>query len=165
VLRSTRPSLVLERCQDARRQRGWAAALDQLDQRVQIDAALAREVLGEFGVEAGLSQSCATPGDDVGRSSRPGLFSGSKVHVSLARRREPFLHPNCLFGPDPHVVDLPRTRVDGEIKIWGVASGDRGAPAPARRRSHKGYSLGRLGQLPDEASCCFEQWPRWTPFR
>ena len=92
MLRSTRPSLVLERRQDARRQRGWAAALDQLDQRVQIDAALARQVLGELGVEAGTSQSCTTPGDDIGRcSSRPVPFSGSKVHISLARRREPFL--------------------------------------------------------------------------
>jgi hypothetical protein len=101
VLRSTRPSLVLERCQDARRERGWAAALDQLDQRVQIDAVLAREVLGEFSVEAGLSQSCATPGDDVGRcSSRPGPFSGSKVHVSLARPREPFLpSPIAYLAP------------------------------------------------------------------
>jgi hypothetical protein len=98
VLRSTRLSLVLERRHDTRRERRRAAALDELDQRVQIDAALAREVLGEFGVEAGLSQSCATPGDDVGRwSSRPGLFSDSKVHVSLARRREPFLHPQIAY--------------------------------------------------------------------
>jgi len=83
---------VLERRQDAGGERGGAAVLDKLDQRVKIHAALAREVLGELGVEAGLAQSCATPGDNVGRcSDRPGLISSSKVHVSLAHPREPFL--------------------------------------------------------------------------
>jgi hypothetical protein len=81
---------VLERRQDARRERWRAAALDQLDQSVQVHGALTRELLGQFVVEAGLAQSLATPGDDLARS---GLASGSKCHASLARAGGQFLPP------------------------------------------------------------------------
>lgn len=57
---------MLERRQDPRRKRWRAAALDQPDQRVQIHAALARQLLGERGAEACLAQPCAAPGDRVG---------------------------------------------------------------------------------------------------
>ena len=46
---------MLERRQDPRRERWRAAALDQPDQRMQIHAALVRQLLGERRVEAGLA--------------------------------------------------------------------------------------------------------------
>jgi hypothetical protein len=74
---------VLERRQDARGQRRWTAALDQLDQGVKVNRALARELLGEPVVEAGLAQSLAAPHDDLSRPrTQAGVLSGSKVHVS-----------------------------------------------------------------------------------
>ena len=67
-LGSARAPLVFERRQDARRERRRAAALHQLDQCVQVHRALARELLGQPAVEAGLAQSRPAPGDDLGRS-------------------------------------------------------------------------------------------------
>src|SRR5687767_11573358 len=88
-------SLVLERRQDARSQRRWTAALDQLDQGVQVNRTLARELLAEPVVEAGLAQSLAAPGDDFGRPrTRAGVLSGSKVHVPLSA------HTAALLTPD-----------------------------------------------------------------
>jgi hypothetical protein len=84
---------VLERCQDAGGQRRWTAALDQLDQGVKVNRALARELLGEPVVEAGRAQSLAAPRNDLGRPrTRAGVLSGSKIHVFLlARTRRRFL--------------------------------------------------------------------------
>ena len=105
---STRTPLVLERRQDARRELWGAAALDQLDQGVQVNRALARELVGQLAVEAGVAQSCASPGHDVGCfSADAGLLSGSKVHLFLAHRGDQFLLPACVAapGPAPSVVD------------------------------------------------------------
>ena len=97
-------ALMLERRQDPRRERWRAAALDQPDQRVQISAALVRQLLGERGAEACLAQPCSAPGDRVGRRSNAGclafasslsadsgLSAGPRVHAYLARARGPFL--------------------------------------------------------------------------
>ena len=76
---------MLERRKDTRRKRRQAAALDQPDQRVQIDAALAREVVCQFPFEASLAQSGSAPCDNVRRSSpEPSPFFGTKIHVYLA---------------------------------------------------------------------------------
>jgi hypothetical protein len=97
-------ALMLERRQDPRRERWRAAALDQADQRVQIHAALVRQLLGKRGAEAGLAQPCAAPGYRVGwlsnagclafassLSAGSGLSAGSRVHAYLAPARGPFL--------------------------------------------------------------------------
>jgi len=60
---------MLERRQDPRRERWRAAALDQPDQRVQIHAAIVRQLLAERGAEAGLAQPCAAPRNRVRRFS------------------------------------------------------------------------------------------------
>ena len=95
---------MLERRKDPRRERWRAAALDQPDQRVQIHAALVRQLLGQRGAEAGLAQPCAPPGDRIGcfstgsglpfaasLSAGSGLSTGSKVHAYLAPASERFL--------------------------------------------------------------------------
>src|SRR5215207_10887920 len=95
---------MLERRQDPRRERRRAAAFDQPDQRVQIHAALVRQLLGQRGAEAGLAQPCAAPGDSIGcrstasgllfassLSTGSGLSAGSEVHAYLAPASEPFL--------------------------------------------------------------------------
>ena len=87
-------ALMLERRHDPRRERWRAAAFDQPDQRVQIHAALVRQLLGERGVEACLAQPRAAPGDRAGcfstvggltfaasLSAGSGLSAGSKVHA------------------------------------------------------------------------------------
>ena len=85
---------MLERRQDARRELWGAAALDQLDQGVQVNRALTRELVRQLAVEAGVAQSCAPPGHDVGCfSADAGLLSGSKVHLFLAQRGDQFLLP------------------------------------------------------------------------
>jgi hypothetical protein len=86
---------VLEWRQDPRRELRRATALDQLDECVQIDPALARELPGQAPVEAGLAQACAAPGDDFGRPwACAGLWSASKVHVCLAPEQDLFLLPS-----------------------------------------------------------------------
>ena len=95
---------MLERRQDPRRERWRAAALDQPDQRVQIHAAIVRQLLAERGAEACLAQPYAAPGDRVGwrsnagclplassLSAGSGLSAGSRVHTHLAPARGPFL--------------------------------------------------------------------------
>ena len=73
---------MLERREDARRERRGAAALDQLDQGVEIHGTLARELFREPALEAGPTQSPPAPGDDLGRSPPGvGMFSGSELHV------------------------------------------------------------------------------------
>ena len=103
---------MLERRQDPRRERRRAAALDQPDQRVQIRAALVRQLLGQRGAEACLAQPCAAPGDRVGwlsnagclafassLSAGSGLSAGSRVHAYLAPARGPFLPSEPNPGP------------------------------------------------------------------
>jgi hypothetical protein len=92
---------VLEWRQDVRRELWGAAALDQLDQGVQVNRALTRELVRQLAVEAGVAQSCASPGHDVGCfSADAALLSGSKVHLFLAHRGDQFLLPaasaSCL---------------------------------------------------------------------
>jgi hypothetical protein len=95
---------MVERRKDPRRERWRAAAFNQLDQRVQIHAALVRQLLGQRGVEAGLAQARSAPGDRVGWRSNAGglafasslsavsgLSAGSRVHAYLAPARGPFL--------------------------------------------------------------------------
>jgi hypothetical protein len=97
-------ALMLERRHDPRRERWRAAALDQPNQRVQIHAALVRELLGQRAVEACLAQPRAPPGDSIGwlsntrclavassLSAGSGLSAGSRVHAYLAPARGPFL--------------------------------------------------------------------------
>jgi hypothetical protein len=86
-LRSVRAPLVVERREDARRERRRTAALDQPGQRVQVHTGLARECLREGRVEARVTKARAAPGDYVGRFlPGPSLLSGCKVHVLLAQR-------------------------------------------------------------------------------
>ena len=95
---------MLERRQDPRRERWRAAALDKLDQRVQIHAALVRQLLAQRRAEAGLAQPCTTPRNRVRGftalsrlafasrlSALSGLSAGPQVHAYLAPLREPFL--------------------------------------------------------------------------
>ena len=95
---------MIERGQDPRRERRRATALNQADQRVQIDAGLMRELFCQRGVEAGLAEPRAAPGNRVRRfsiASRPsfasrlsalsGLSVGPEVHAYLAPARAPFL--------------------------------------------------------------------------
>ena len=78
---------MVERREDARRERRRAAALDKPGQRVQVYTLLARQFLRECRVEAGVAKARAAPGDYVGRLLRgSGLLSGFKVHVFLAHR-------------------------------------------------------------------------------
>ena len=164
---------MLERRQNARRERRRAAALDQPDQRVQIDAALAREVVCQFPVETGLAQSRSAPRDNVGRSSpEPCPFFGTKVHVSLAHASAPFL-PSARRN----FARTPRRRGRG---CRGMAAPP--ATPPRRRISERGDASGVqvAGDSPDWAprsrddsqrlghcltSCRFgsgRQWPRWV---
>jgi hypothetical protein len=81
-LRSVRAPLVVERREDARREWRRTAALDEPGQRMEVHTALARQFLRESRIEAGVTQACTAPGDDIGRFL-PGLslLSGNKVHV------------------------------------------------------------------------------------
>jgi len=96
---------MVERRHDPGRERRRTAALDQLDQRVQVDRALARELLGQGRAETGLAQPGAPPRDGVvgssaGRRLPAGLrvSSGSEIHVSLAPARRSFLPTNNGAG-------------------------------------------------------------------
>jgi hypothetical protein len=93
--------LVVERREDARRERRRTAALDQPGQRVQVHTGLARQCLRDCRVEARVTKARAAPGDYVGRFlPGPSLLSGCKVHVLLAQRewallRREFKRPRC----------------------------------------------------------------------
>jgi hypothetical protein len=98
---------VVERRHYAGRERGRIAALDQLDQRVQVNRAFVRQLLSPRGVETGLAQPGAPPGNRVvgclacrRLSAGSGLSSGSEIHISLAPAREPFLPLNEKTGTD-----------------------------------------------------------------
>jgi hypothetical protein len=93
-LRSARAPLVVERREDARRERRRAAALHQPGQRMEVHTALARQFLREYRVEAGVTKTRAAPGDYVGRFlPGPSLLSGCKVHALLAHCDPPLLPP------------------------------------------------------------------------
>lgn len=93
--------LVVERREDARRERRRTAALDQPGQRVQVHTVLARQRLRERRVEARVTKARSAPIDYVGRFlPGPSLLSGCKVHVLLAQRewallRREFERPRC----------------------------------------------------------------------
>jgi hypothetical protein len=96
---------VVERRHYASRERRGTAALDKSDQIVQVDRALARQLLCQRRVEPGLAQPGAAPSDYVvGCSARrrmsagPGVSSGSEIHVSLAPARQSFLPTNNGAG-------------------------------------------------------------------
>ena len=99
---------MVERRQDPGRERRWATALNQADQRVQIHAGLTRELLGQRSAEAGLAQACAAPGNRVRHfcrrafasrlSALSGLSVGPEVHAYLAPAREPFLRGKRTTG-------------------------------------------------------------------
>lgn len=85
--RSAPAPLVVERREDARRERRRTAALDQPGQRVQVHTVLPRQCLRECRVEARVTKARAAPGDYVGRFlPGPSLLSGCEVHVLLAQR-------------------------------------------------------------------------------
>ena len=123
MCRSTRSLIVLERRQDARRERRRTAALHELDQRVQIHRALARELLRKPGFEAGLAQPRATPGDYCGCfPARAGPLFALQVHASLAHPRELFLPPRANAWPS----GVSGNRASG-------MGGNRRRTAPRRR--------------------------------
>jgi hypothetical protein len=85
---------VLERRQDPRRQHRRATALDELDERMEVHAALACKPLREARLEAGPAKARAAPGDNVrGLAPAAGVVSDSKLHTSLAAGRDRFLLP------------------------------------------------------------------------
>jgi hypothetical protein len=74
---------MVERRQDARRERRRAAALHQLDQRVQVHATVMRDLARELVVKARPAQSRATPANDRRCfSARHDAFSALQVHIS-----------------------------------------------------------------------------------
>jgi hypothetical protein len=60
---STRAGLGVERSEDPRRERGRTAAVDEVENRVQIDAAVSRESGGLLGNEPGGEEAAASPPD------------------------------------------------------------------------------------------------------
>jgi hypothetical protein len=103
---------MVERRHDPGRERRRAAALDQLDQRMQVDRALARELLGQGRPETRLMQAGPPPCDGVVASSAgrrlaagPKVSSGSEIHALLAPSGEHFLPPTRK-GAD-HSAPLP----------------------------------------------------------
>jgi hypothetical protein len=61
---------------------------------MEVDTALARQFLREPRIEAGVTQACTAPGDDIGRFLLGfSLLSGNKVHVHLAHCDPPLLPP------------------------------------------------------------------------
>jgi hypothetical protein len=95
---------VVERRHYAGRERRRTAALDQLDQRVQVNRAFVRQLLSQGGVETGLAQPGAPPGNRVVsclgcRRLSAGLVMspGSEIHASLAPPRLVFLPSNLIF--------------------------------------------------------------------
>jgi hypothetical protein len=103
MARSTCASVVVERRQDARGQRGWTAALDEFDQRVQVDRALARQLLRQAVVEARLAQARAAPRRDLGGPGAwAGVLSGSYVHV-------------CVSADTPGVLTSRSDRIDRAV--------------------------------------------------
>jgi hypothetical protein len=77
VRRSTAPPFVLERSQYASREEWWAAPLDQFDQRMEVYAALARELQRQLAVKARLAQPGLAPRDDARRRFARGRFGAS----------------------------------------------------------------------------------------
>ena len=81
-----------DRRQDARDKRRRAAALNQLDQGVQVHPRVTRDLLGQLEVEARAQQSLQPPADPAGRCpAGTDLLSTMQVHISLAHPHESFL--------------------------------------------------------------------------
>jgi hypothetical protein len=56
--------VVVQRSEYPCRDRGWAAAIDELENGVEVDAAVARQPSGQIGSEPGGNQASAAPPDD-----------------------------------------------------------------------------------------------------
>jgi hypothetical protein len=77
----------LERSEDASRQLRRAAAIDELEQVVQIEVAVARESACEGFSEARVLEHLAPPVPDVGSDSAPRRAVQVRFHDWLAPRR------------------------------------------------------------------------------
>ncbi len=75
------PLARLERGGDADGELGPATALDELDQRVNVRALIARERGRQLGGEAGLGELAAPPGRDCG--ALDSIWPEAGPHVSL----------------------------------------------------------------------------------
>jgi hypothetical protein len=60
-------AVAINRCEDARRQLGRAATIDQLEQRVKVDRAVTGEPSSQVRAAARADQAAATPLDDLNR--------------------------------------------------------------------------------------------------
>jgi hypothetical protein len=99
--------LMVERGEDARRERRLTAALHELYQRVKVDGAIARQLFRELRAEARAPEPSAAPPSDGGGLARRRVGFACDVHVSLAP-------PPGRFLPRADVVDIPRDdRGDG----------------------------------------------------
>ena len=97
-----------------------ATALHQPDQRVQIDPAFTRELLGQTPVEAGPAQALPSPADDLGGPrAGAGVCSASKVHACLAPEQDPFL-PSGHFTARPGGRDVSGGGL-GALRDGGVS--------------------------------------------
>jgi hypothetical protein len=120
VGRSVGAALVVERREDARRERRRAAALDQPGQRVQVHTELLRQFLRERPAEAGVAKPRAAPGHYVGRFlPGPSLLSGSKVHVFLARRELALLPAGSKAGAPGRPCTETGDRNDATAIVMG----------------------------------------------
>jgi hypothetical protein len=83
---------MVQRSQDARRERRRTAVLDQLDQGMEIHRTLHRQLTGQIAVEASVSQPRTTPRGDVpGRLAAGGCVSVRRVHDYFAAPHAQFL--------------------------------------------------------------------------
>jgi hypothetical protein len=106
---------VVERREDVRREWRRTAALDQPGQRMEVHTALARQLLRESRIEAGVTQTCTAPRDDIGRFLPDfSLLSGNKVHVYLAHRDPPLLPPSRVH---PTTTAQVRSRSDRPLSL------------------------------------------------
>ena len=78
-------AVVIDRCKDARRQLGRATTIDQLEQCVKVDRAVAGEPSSQVGGAARADQAAATPLDDLHRRRS---FSRGRVegHARVSAR-------------------------------------------------------------------------------
>ena len=158
--RSTAPPFVLERRNDTSRKGRWAAALDQLDQRMQVHAALARELLRQLAVKAGLAEPGLAPRDDARRRFAGGPSCAVWVHASFSAVAPALLTVlSCQPGPRQR-----RRRPAVSPRAWSRCS--RAARGTRRRtsalRRARARSSRRRGRSPRPA---FDAGPWWPTLR
>jgi hypothetical protein len=152
---------VLERRQDPCRELRRAAALDELDERVQVHPAFARELVGQTRLEARPAQTRSAPRHDVGRpAATAGVVSDSKVHASLAPGPARFL-PRSRFtrgacaARDWRTCFRPPPPGRARPGFRGVERETRGPeprpPAPARRHDAQACGAAREERDPGGA--------------